>query len=54
VKSAISFSSSARLAVVSKSGNKAAAQEWIKGILSDKGQTAMKSYGFLPLPKASS
>jgi molybdate transport system substrate-binding protein len=42
------------IAVVSKSGNKAAAQEWIKGILSDKGQTAMKSYGFLPIPKASS
>jgi molybdate transport system substrate-binding protein len=42
------------IAVVSKSGNKAAAQAWIKGILSGKGQAAMKSYGFLPLPKASS
>ncbi len=42
------------IAVVSKSGNKTAAQAWIKGILSDKGQAAMKSYGFLPIPKASS
>jgi molybdate transport system substrate-binding protein len=42
------------IAVVSKSGNKAAAQAWIKGILSTKGQTALKNAGFLPLPKASS
>jgi molybdate transport system substrate-binding protein len=42
------------IAVVSKSNNKAAAQAWIKGILSTKGQTALKNAGFLPLPKASS
>jgi molybdate transport system substrate-binding protein len=42
------------IAVVSTSGNKAAAQAWIRGILSDKGQAEMKSYGFLPIPKASS
>jgi molybdate transport system substrate-binding protein len=42
------------IAVVSKSGNKAAAQAWIKGILSDKGQAALKDAGFLPLPKESS
>ena len=42
------------IAVVSKSGNKAAAQAWIKGLLSTKGQTALKKAGFLPLPKASS
>jgi len=42
------------IAVVSKSGNKAAAQTWIKGILSAKGQAALKNAGFLPLPKASS
>jgi molybdate transport system substrate-binding protein len=39
------------IAVVSKSANKAAAQTWIKGILSAKGQTALKNAGFLPLPK---
>ncbi len=42
------------IAVVSKSNNKTAAQAWIKGILSDKGQTALKNAGFLALPKASS
>jgi molybdate transport system substrate-binding protein len=42
------------IAVVSKSSNKAAAQEWIKTLLSAKGQTALKNAGFLPLPKASS
>jgi molybdate transport system substrate-binding protein len=42
------------IAVVSKSSNKAAAQAWIKGLLSTKGQTALKNAGFLPLPKASS
>jgi molybdate transport system substrate-binding protein len=42
------------IAVVSKSANKAAAQTWIKGILSDKGQAALKSTGFLPIPTASS
>ena len=39
------------IAVVSKSSNKAAAQAWIKGILSAKGQAALKNAGFLPLPK---
>ncbi len=42
------------IAVVSKSANKAAAQAWIKGILSDKGQTALKTAGFLPVPKVTS
>ena len=42
------------IAVVSKSANKTAAQAWIKGILSDKGQAALKNAGFLPVPKASS
>jgi molybdate transport system substrate-binding protein len=42
------------IAVVSKSTNKVAAQAWIKGLLSTKGQTALKNAGFLPLPKASS
>jgi molybdate transport system substrate-binding protein len=42
------------IAVVSKSTNKAAAQAWIKGILSDKGQAALKNAGFLAIPKASS
>jgi molybdate transport system substrate-binding protein len=39
------------IAVVSKSANKAAARAWITGILSTKGQTALKNAGFLPLPK---
>jgi molybdate transport system substrate-binding protein len=42
------------IAVVSKSSNKAAAQAWIKVLLSTKGQTALKNAGFLPVPKASS
>jgi len=42
------------IAVVSKSPNKAAAQAWVKMVLSAKGQTALKKAGFLPLPKASS
>ncbi len=42
------------IAVVSKSPNKAAARAWVKMVLSAKGQTALKSAGFLPLPKASS
>jgi molybdate transport system substrate-binding protein len=42
------------IAVVSKSSNKAAAQAWVKTILSTKGQTALKNAGFLPLSKASS
>jgi len=42
------------IAVVTKSGNKAAARAWIKGLLSDKGQAALKAAGFLPIPKAAS
>jgi len=42
------------IAVVSKSPHKAAAQAWIKMVLSPKGQAALKNAGFLPLPKASS
>ena len=42
------------IAVVSESNNKAAAKAWIKGLLSAKGQAALKNAGFLPLPKASS
>jgi len=42
------------IAVVSSSSNKAAGQAWIKTLLSAKGQAALKSYGFLPLPGASS
>jgi len=42
------------IAVVSKSSNKTAAQEWIKTLLSAKGQAALREAGFLPLPKASS
>jgi molybdate transport system substrate-binding protein len=40
------------IAVVSRSGNKTAARAWITALLSAKGQAALKSYGFLPLPKA--
>ena len=39
------------IAVVTKSSNRTAAQAWIKGILSAKGQAALKNAGFLPLPK---
>jgi len=42
------------IAVVSSSSNKAAGKAWIKALLSAKGQAALKSYGFLPLPGASS
>jgi len=42
------------IAVVSKSTKKAAAQAWIKTLLSAKGQAALKAFGFLPLPKAKS
>ena len=38
------------IAVVSKSTRKAAAQAWIKTLLSARGQAALKEYGFLPLP----
>jgi molybdate transport system substrate-binding protein len=42
------------VAVVSESTRKAAAQAWIEGILSPKGQAALKRYGFLPLHGAKS
>ncbi len=42
------------IAVVSNSRNKAAAQAWFKGILSAKGQAALRNAGFLAIPKASS
>jgi molybdate transport system substrate-binding protein len=42
------------IAVVSKSSNKAAAQAWVNQILSNRGQTALKNAGFLPVPKAAS
>jgi molybdate transport system substrate-binding protein len=42
------------IAVVARSGNKAAARAWITRILSAKGQAALKNAGFLPLPKAPS
>jgi molybdate transport system substrate-binding protein len=41
------------IAVVSKSGNRAAAQAWIRTLLSAKGQNALRAAGFLPIPKAS-
>ena len=40
------------IAVGSRSSKKTAAQAWIKTLLSAKGQAALKSYGFLPLPGA--
>jgi molybdate transport system substrate-binding protein len=42
------------IGIVSRSSNKAAAQAWIKKLLSTKGQAALKNAGFLPIPKASS
>jgi len=42
------------IAVVSKSGNRVAARDWIKGILSARGQRALRNAGFLPIPKAAS
>ena len=42
------------IAVVSRSSNKAAAQAWIRTLLSARGQTALRNYGFLPVPGASS
>ena len=42
------------ISVVSRSSNKAAAQAWIRKLLSARGQAALKSYGFLPLSKAPS
>jgi molybdate transport system substrate-binding protein len=40
------------IAVVSKSSKKAAAQAWIKTLLSKKGQAVLQRFGFLPLPAA--
>ena len=40
------------IAVVSGSSKKAAAQAWIKTLLSARGQAALKEYGFLPVPGA--
>ncbi len=42
------------IAVVSRSSNKTAAQQWIRTLLAAKGQNALKDAGFLPLPKTSS
>jgi molybdate transport system substrate-binding protein len=42
------------IAVVSSSSRQAAAQAWIKKLLSPKGQAALRSYGFLPLPATTS
>jgi molybdate transport system substrate-binding protein len=39
------------LAVVSRSRNKAAAQAFVRKLLSKQGQAIMARYGFLPLPK---
>ncbi len=41
------------IAVVTRSTRKAAARAWIKRLLSPKGQRALRSYGFLPVPKPS-
>jgi molybdate transport system substrate-binding protein len=38
------------IAVVSSSTNKVAARAWVKGILSARGQAALKAAGFLPIP----
>jgi molybdate transport system substrate-binding protein len=40
------------IAVVSSSSKKAAAQAWIRRLLSPVGQAALKEYGFLPLPRS--
>jgi molybdate transport system substrate-binding protein len=40
------------IAAVSRSSKKAAAQAWIKTLLSPRGQAALKEYGFLPLPRS--
>jgi molybdate transport system substrate-binding protein len=42
------------IAVVSRSNRKAAARAWIKRLLSPRGQRALRSYGFLPVPKRAS
>ena len=41
------------IAVVSRSASKAAARRWIARLLSAQGRTALRSAGFLPLPKPS-
>jgi molybdate transport system substrate-binding protein len=40
------------IAVGSKSSKKAAAQAWIRTLLSKRGQAVLERYGFLPLPGA--
>jgi molybdate transport system substrate-binding protein len=42
------------IAVVSKSPNRTAAHAWVKLVLSARGQAALRTAGFLPLPKAPS
>ena len=42
------------IAVVSRSVRKSAARAWITKLLSPRGQAALRSYGFLPLPKPKS
>jgi molybdate transport system substrate-binding protein len=42
------------IAVVARSSRKALARAWITRLLSARGQAALKSYGFLPLPGAKS
>lgn len=42
------------IAVVSRSTNKATAQAWVKGLLSARGQAALRAAGFLPIPKGAS
>jgi molybdate transport system substrate-binding protein len=39
------------IAIVSRSGNKAAAQQWIRRLLGARGQAALRNAGFLALPK---
>ena len=41
------------IAIVARSTNKTAARAWINAILSPRGQTALRSAGFLPVPKSS-
>ena len=42
------------IAVVSRSSNKTAAQQWIRTLLAAEGQAALRNAGFLPLPKSKS
>jgi molybdate transport system substrate-binding protein len=41
------------IAVVARSGNRAAARAWIRRLLSPRGQNALRKAGFLPMSKAS-